>query len=1240
MGDVAEHRPAARPRVGRNRAVRAPRALPAGEGARDVRALIRARTCGLSPTPQTKLTVGAPDDAYEREADAVADRVMTMSDAEAETSHRQRVQETIRRKSGDGAIRRQAGEGADGGGGADPETTEEWPELEPGEAEALPDVQLKAVAPDPEADPDLAARIRARSGGRPLSPGIRRFMERRIGYDFSQVRVHDDVADRRDARALQARAFTYGAHVWMGPGESAEDKRLMAHELTHVVQQGGARAGEDSAPRSETPEPQRKPLAVSGEPRGVRRLFGLSKDEILDKVAGWADDVPGWHLVTVLIGKNPITGKRVERNATNLVRGFMSLIPGGDRLFKQIEESGALQEAFDWIGDQVRKLNITWNGVKALFARAWDALSLGDITSPFKAFNKKIKPIFMPTLNRLWDFAKAVGKKVLEFIFKGALKLAGPLAKKVFTVFNKGKAVLGKIVADPVQFIKNLIEAAVGGFKQFAANIWEHLKKGLIGWLVGALGNAGIEMPDTFDFKGILSIVFQILGLTYQNLRKRLVKRLGEKRVGRIEKAVEFIRLLVTKGLAAAWRKIMETLGNLKDMVIEGIRNFIVTKIVQAALTKLVSLFNPVGAVIQAIIAIYNVIAFFIERIQQIADVVMSVFNSIEAIADGRLKSAKDFVEQAIGRTVPVVIAFLARLIGLGGVADKIRDIIKKIRKRVNKALDKVEAFILKKAKKLFGMAKNAAGKLVAWWKAKAEMTKPEKHAIQIKGGGKGYQVWIQSDLQPFDKFIAEHGVNSRAGADGKPKVDSNESRAAEQCAKQIGDKPPASPGAAAAPGQDREAKLAQLYGAVMEHYAAAKTQVANASKAKRDAKKGGDTAAAQAYAATETKLKALRDALKQYLEALKAKSAYNDTLNRESTPTRADGSEDVTQEKQTSVIRYGPLQSGTDMATWAIAEPLTIAGPKGSTPDGKGRTWQTVKSRKKGGGTFYIQGHMINDHLHGPGNELRNLTVLSADANKAHNLDVEEKVKDQVWNRLNTLQQAQKAERDRRAAAVNPCQAAADRGRSDAAGGGGGVVAAGKAVRYEVRADYAVSPQCPGGGNARRKIAELLARDDIQSDPEKVKLLETENKIAGRLVCKADIIDLIPKNGGGFEHKPSESIPLGNDGVVINHTPCTPPGDVAVEVETIYISGMSVADAAAHVEQRRQGGKPMNDEAAKLLQALPAILKSGTDTGRITTWKALQTLVDAADSVSAAQKSAFGKLQSDTFVLLYTRRE
>jgi hypothetical protein len=156
--------------------------------------------CERKKRLQTKLAVGSNDDPLEREADRIADQVAGASGTPAAAGvtppH----------------IQRFAGHAGGADEGAAPETVNQ------------------VIA----------------GSGTPLEAVVRRDMERRLGHDFSRVRVHAGPAAEQSARDVNAHAYTVDHHIVFGAGRFApathDGRRLIAHELTHVVQQGGAAA--------------------------------------------------------------------------------------------------------------------------------------------------------------------------------------------------------------------------------------------------------------------------------------------------------------------------------------------------------------------------------------------------------------------------------------------------------------------------------------------------------------------------------------------------------------------------------------------------------------------------------------------------------------------------------------------------------------------------------------------------------------------------------------------------------------------------------------------------------------------------------------------------------------------------------------------------------------------------------------------------------------------------------------
>jgi hypothetical protein len=438
------------------------------------------------------------------------------------------------------------------------------------------------------------------------------------------------------------------------------------------------------------------------------QVLRFIKDALIRRLVAYARTVRGYPLLTVILGRDPFSGERVPRTAENFIRGFLSLLSDGEERFRNLQESGAIDRAMAWLNTEVERLNLTWEAVRALFVEAWESLSIRDLANPFAAFERMVN-LFREPVGRLIRFAGAVGMKILEFVFEGVMGAGGA---RVLNILKRGRDTFMTIISDPVAFLGHLINAVVAGFRRFGQNIRQHLIAGLTGWLFGALQGAGLQLPERWDLRGIISLVLQILGLTYQRIRPRLVRLLGERTVGILERTFEVVRLLVTEGPAAIWQRIAEYAGNLRDRVMEGIRNWIITRVVMAAITRLATMFNPVGAVVQAILAIYNTVMFFIERINQIMALVESVTNSIAEIASGNIAAAANYVEQTMGRTLPLIISFLARLLGLGGISNTIRRIIGRIRRPIDRAIDRVVRWIARQGRRLIRGGRALFGRL------------------------------------------------------------------------------------------------------------------------------------------------------------------------------------------------------------------------------------------------------------------------------------------------------------------------------------------------------------------------------------------------------------------------------------------------------------------------------------------------------------------------------------------------
>lgn len=603
------------------------------------------------------------------------------------------------------------------------------------------------------APPDVARRVAEAGGGRPLSKNLRGFMEPRFNRDFSAVRIHDQTEDRRAAHHIGARAFTHGDHVWIGQGESADDHKLMAHELTHVVQQ--------TAPG---PAKAMFRAAASGE-------LPLRRGYIRNKAEKYARNIPGYRLICLIIGKSPITGEAVERNAVNVLGAMMSLVPGGNLLFERLQESRVIEEAFEWVWERLLQLNITWTRIKSLVSDLIDYLP----DWPSDVIDYAVK-LFKPLVDDILTFIRDVTVKILEFIVRGALRLAGPWGEKVWEIIQAAGAVLMTILEDPLGFAKNLFAAVIKGFQQFGGNIWEHIKKGLLGWLFGTLQGLDLQMPERLDFKGLISIALQIVGLTYANFRTVMVKKLGtngERKMRFIEKSVDVVTILLKEGFIGIWQRALQMFDNFRETIIGGIRDFVIKSLIMGGLSWIAGLSNPVGAVVKVVLSIYNMIVVFLERLDQILEVARSIFSSIGAIAAGRIQEAADFIERTIASTIPVVISFLAALVPVTGIVNSIRNIIGKLKGSVARVIEKLVTFITKKAQKLFS-------RLVAKINSKRKLPSANfhfgeaDHRIFAERRGKSVEIMIATKPHTAKETATETAAQANKIQDKKAKAEAS----------------------------------------------------------------------------------------------------------------------------------------------------------------------------------------------------------------------------------------------------------------------------------------------------------------------------------------------------------------------------------------------------------------------------------------------------------------------------------
>lgn len=466
---------------------------------------------------------------------------------------------------------------------------------------------------------------------------------------------------------------------------------------------------------------------ASGIPHEVENVFKEEQDKFINSLKP----------VVQAIGK--LVEKELLAATDDIETGKQQVQKYWDSLGKEAQKIGA-----DLHASVENQFNELENTVEQAGENLKDSITtkFNDAVSKLEETFEKIKEENKSWLEKAFDAVVGTIKAILE------------MKDMLLSVLRKAANVIEGIISDPIGFIGNLIKAVKMGFSNFASRALQHLKEGFITWLMGNMPPS-VKFPEKWDLKGILQFVMSVLGLTWENIRGRAVKMYGPTVVTALETGFEIFMIVKNEGLGGLWKFIQEKIGDLKVMVLEAIQNMLVEKVLKAGATWVMSLFNPAGAFIKACIMIYDVVMWFINNAKRILDLVNSILDSVSLIIAGSLEQAANFVENSLKKAIPVVIGFLASLLGIGDLSKKVQALIDKIQAPINKAID----WVLEKAgafaKKLAKAGVAGFRKILEW----LGIIKPfklgeERHTLQFRAKGDQAEFIVKSTPTRYKDFI------------------------------------------------------------------------------------------------------------------------------------------------------------------------------------------------------------------------------------------------------------------------------------------------------------------------------------------------------------------------------------------------------------------------------------------------------------------------------------------------------
>ncbi|MFF2007868.1 hypothetical protein ACFVWY_02195, partial [Streptomyces sp. NPDC058195] len=244
-------------------------------------------------------------------------------------------------------------------------------------------------------------------------------------------------------------------------------------------------------------------------------------------------------------------------------------------------------------------------------------------------------------------------------------------------------------------------------------------------------------------------LIGSLLGLTWASIRTRITQKgIPEQALTTIETSVPVAKKLATEGPAGAVSEITAEAGDLKATILEKLTTYLIPTVLIAGITWILSLLNPASAFIRAVKGIIDIVTFIVTQGAQIADFVNAVLDAVITIANGGAAGVPKMIETALATSIPLLIGFLASILGISGLANKVKSVFHTVSKPVTRAIDKIINLITKKGKALWNKLRE---------KKKKEGEKKEGKPSPLEEKENRLQKAIQAAVDQVDAIPGEN---------------------------------------------------------------------------------------------------------------------------------------------------------------------------------------------------------------------------------------------------------------------------------------------------------------------------------------------------------------------------------------------------------------------------------------------------------------------------------------------------
>ncbi|WP_237693819.1 hypothetical protein [Streptomyces sp. SID2888] len=427
---------------------------------------------------------------------------------------------------------------------------------------------------------------------------------------------------------------------------------------------------------------------------------------VKDKFAGLPDEADNLYqearklyvakMQTVISSVADIIGAELGRAKARIAKGRTEMKAEADKLPADLRQFGE-DAAKDFAG-KFDDLEETVNEKSEQLVQ--------DLAQKYTAALNKVDE----EIKKLQEANKGLIDKAKDAIV-GVIKTINELKNLLLGILARAAAAITKIIKDPIGFLGNLVHAVGAGLQQFLSNIATHLQTGLVSWLLGTAVKADLNLPSRFDLKGIIQLIASLLGLTWANIRARITRKgVPDQAMNTVEQSVPVAKALATEGPAGATKEIQSEVGDLKSTILEDLKSYLIPTVIIAGITWILSLLNPASAFVRAVKGIIDIVTFIVNQGAQIVQFVNAVLDAVVAIANGGSAGVPKMVETALAASIPLLIGFLASLLGIGSLANKIKQVFQKVSRPVSRVIDKIVGFIVKKGKAFWRRLKGKKG--------------------------------------------------------------------------------------------------------------------------------------------------------------------------------------------------------------------------------------------------------------------------------------------------------------------------------------------------------------------------------------------------------------------------------------------------------------------------------------------------------------------------------------------------